>query len=144
MTWNSGIQTNQILKNDDEVCIPRLSSILLAALKRLLSWYIYILWNDLICNCIFMIRWVSEIFEMHHLFGSWPALCSKQCNGENTLWNRISIFVRFPIYSGNSVFGKFFTEHYGPQNVVQNQYSLTNLEFYCSLSEFFLLVGILK
>ena len=25
-----GIQTNQILTNDDEVCIPRLSSILLA------------------------------------------------------------------------------------------------------------------
>ena len=54
-----------------------------------------------------MIRWVSEIFEMHHLFGSWPALCSKQCNGENTLWNRISIFVRFPIYSGNSVIVSF-------------------------------------
>jgi hypothetical protein len=27
---NSGIQTNQILSNDDEVCIPHLSSILLA------------------------------------------------------------------------------------------------------------------
>ena len=30
LTLNSGIQTNQILTNDDEVCIPRLSSILLA------------------------------------------------------------------------------------------------------------------
>ena len=29
-TVNSGIQNNQILTNDDEVCIPRLSSILLA------------------------------------------------------------------------------------------------------------------
>ena len=29
---NSGIQTNQILTNDDEVWIPRLSSILLAVL----------------------------------------------------------------------------------------------------------------
>ena len=29
----SGIQTNQILTNDDEVCIPRLSSILLAVLE---------------------------------------------------------------------------------------------------------------
>ena len=27
---NSGIQTDQILSNDDEVCIPSLSSILLA------------------------------------------------------------------------------------------------------------------
>ena len=27
MALNSGIQTNQILTNDDEVCIPRLSSI---------------------------------------------------------------------------------------------------------------------
>ena len=27
---NSGTQTNQILTNDDEVCIPRLSRILLA------------------------------------------------------------------------------------------------------------------
>ena len=31
MSLNSGIQTNQILTNDDEVCIPSLSSILLAA-----------------------------------------------------------------------------------------------------------------
>ena len=30
MALNSGIQTNQILTNDDEVCIPRVSSILLA------------------------------------------------------------------------------------------------------------------
>ena len=30
LALNSGIQTNQILTNDDEVCIPRLSSILLA------------------------------------------------------------------------------------------------------------------
>ena len=33
MAFNSGIQTNQILTNDDEVCIPRLSSILLAVKK---------------------------------------------------------------------------------------------------------------
>ena len=32
MTLNSGIQTNKILINNDEVCIPRLSSILLAVL----------------------------------------------------------------------------------------------------------------
>ena len=30
MALNTGIQTNQLLTNDDEVCIPRLSSILLA------------------------------------------------------------------------------------------------------------------
>ena len=30
MALNSGIQTNQMLTKDDEVCIPRLSSILLA------------------------------------------------------------------------------------------------------------------
>ena len=30
LALNSGIQTNQILTNDAEVCIPRLSSILLA------------------------------------------------------------------------------------------------------------------
>ena len=30
LALNSGIQTNQILKNDDEVCIPCLPSILLA------------------------------------------------------------------------------------------------------------------
>jgi hypothetical protein len=30
---NSGIQTYQILTNDDEVCIPSLSSILLAVLR---------------------------------------------------------------------------------------------------------------
>ena len=37
MALNSGIQTYQILTNDDEVCIPSLSSILLAvipAIKR--------------------------------------------------------------------------------------------------------------
>ena len=32
LALDSGIQTNQILTNDDEVCIPRLSSILLAVL----------------------------------------------------------------------------------------------------------------
>ena len=30
LALNSGIQTYQILTNDDKVCIPRLSSILLA------------------------------------------------------------------------------------------------------------------
>ena len=30
LALNSGIETYQILTNDDEVCIPRLSSILLA------------------------------------------------------------------------------------------------------------------
>ena len=34
LALNSGIQTNQILTNDAEVCIPRLSSILLAILNR--------------------------------------------------------------------------------------------------------------
>ena len=34
---NSGIQTNQILTNDDEICIPRLSSILLAVCAKSLS-----------------------------------------------------------------------------------------------------------
>ena len=42
MPFNSGIRTNQILTNDNEVCIPRLSSILLAVLvvlsKLQLSW----------------------------------------------------------------------------------------------------------
>ena len=37
MALNSGIQTNQILTNNDEVCIPRLSSILLAVLGLLRS-----------------------------------------------------------------------------------------------------------
>ena len=32
LALDSGIQTNQILTNDDEVCIPRLSSILLAVI----------------------------------------------------------------------------------------------------------------
>ena len=32
LALNSGIQTYQILTNDDEVCIPRLSSILLAVI----------------------------------------------------------------------------------------------------------------
>ena len=34
LALNSGIQTNQILTNDDEVCIPHLSSILLAVLSN--------------------------------------------------------------------------------------------------------------
>ena len=34
---NSGIQTNQILTNDDEVCIPRRSSILLAVIYIILQ-----------------------------------------------------------------------------------------------------------
>ena len=34
MALDSGIQTNQILTNDDEVYIPRLSSILLAVTKK--------------------------------------------------------------------------------------------------------------
>jgi hypothetical protein len=33
LALNSGIQTYQILTNNDEVCIPSLSSILLAAYK---------------------------------------------------------------------------------------------------------------
>ena len=33
LALNSGIQTYQILTNDDEVCIPSLSSILLAVLR---------------------------------------------------------------------------------------------------------------
>ena len=37
MALNSGIQTYQILTNDDEVCIPSLSSILLAVLNCLYS-----------------------------------------------------------------------------------------------------------
>ena len=36
LALDSGIQTNQILTNDDEVCIPRLSSILLAVLTFIL------------------------------------------------------------------------------------------------------------
>ena len=32
LTLNSGIQTYQILTNDDEVCIPSLTSILLAVI----------------------------------------------------------------------------------------------------------------
>ena len=35
LALNSGIQTNQILTNDDEVCIPRLSGILLAVKTKL-------------------------------------------------------------------------------------------------------------
>ena len=41
MALNTGIQTNQILTTDDEVCISHLSSILLAILvlsKLQLSW----------------------------------------------------------------------------------------------------------
>ena len=39
LALNSGIQTNQILTNDDEVCIQRLSSILLAVgIFDILSW----------------------------------------------------------------------------------------------------------
>ena len=34
MAFNSGIQTNQILANGDEVCIPSLSSILLAVITN--------------------------------------------------------------------------------------------------------------
>ena len=34
LALDSGIQTNQILTNDDEVYIPRLSSILLAVTKK--------------------------------------------------------------------------------------------------------------
>ena len=37
LTLTSRIQTNQILTNDDEICIPRLSSILLAVLKAFFS-----------------------------------------------------------------------------------------------------------
>ena len=33
-TLNSGVQTNQILTNDDKVCIPRLSSIFLAVIRK--------------------------------------------------------------------------------------------------------------
>ena len=34
LALNSGIKTYQIMKNDDEVCIPNLSSILLAVLGQ--------------------------------------------------------------------------------------------------------------
>ena len=40
LALNSGIQTNQILTNDDEVCIPCLSSILLAVQALFTSSYI--------------------------------------------------------------------------------------------------------
>ena len=35
LALNSGIQTNQILTNDDEGCLPSLSSILLAVFKHI-------------------------------------------------------------------------------------------------------------
>ena len=41
MALNSGIQTYQILTNDDEVCIPRLSSILLAVKQDGIKSFIY-------------------------------------------------------------------------------------------------------
>ena len=37
LALNSGIQTNQILTNDDEVCNPRLSNIFLAVVLMLMS-----------------------------------------------------------------------------------------------------------
>ena len=37
LALNSGIQTNQIFTNNDEVCIPRLSSILLAVQRNIKS-----------------------------------------------------------------------------------------------------------
>ena len=39
LALDSGIQTNQILTNDVEVCIPRLSSIILAVLLYLSDIY---------------------------------------------------------------------------------------------------------
>ena len=50
MALNSGIQTNQILTNDDEVCIPHLSSILLAvhnvtSMVKILSIFVAFLEN---------------------------------------------------------------------------------------------------
>ena len=39
LALNSGIQTYQILTNDNEVCIPSLSSILLAVVQHQLSSY---------------------------------------------------------------------------------------------------------
>ena len=38
LALNSGIQTYQIFRNDDEVCIPSLSSILLAVQAASLSY----------------------------------------------------------------------------------------------------------
>ena len=40
LALNSGIKTNQVLTNDDEVCIPCLSSILLAVQALFTSSYI--------------------------------------------------------------------------------------------------------
>ena len=37
LALNSGIQTNQILTNDDEVCTPRLSSVLLAVETHIIA-----------------------------------------------------------------------------------------------------------
>ena len=40
LALNSGIQTYQILTNDDEVCIPSLSSILLAVIFKIIFGHI--------------------------------------------------------------------------------------------------------
>ena len=39
LALDSGIQTNQILTNDDDVCIPRLSSIFLAVAQA--TWLLH-------------------------------------------------------------------------------------------------------
>ena len=58
LAFYSGIQTNQILTNDDEVCIPRLSSILLAVQSLAIS-----AWINSIVSC-FRIHVVSTYYSV--------------------------------------------------------------------------------
>ena len=58
LALNTGIQTNQILTKDDEVCIPRLSSILLAVAKE----WCQPIWDLLLKDNIgqFFIHWFAD------------------------------------------------------------------------------------
>ena len=59
LALNSGIQTYQILINDDEVCIPRLSSILtavpLCAIAYFVKFFADLVYSISICSLIFVI-----------------------------------------------------------------------------------------
>ena len=65
MPLSSGIQTYQILTNDGEVCIPSLSSILLAVMTKNISD-----WNSKTCDAC-MIACVSAVFSL--VWSAWKS-----------------------------------------------------------------------
>ena len=93
MALNSGIHTYQILTNDDEVCIPSLSSILLAVNCMLCSTRVQLWLDDMYYHVSMfgvLILILAEILNPNKALGSWKK--KKVQNGPKNEWKLYDYF----------------------------------------------------